>query len=328
MRGREASRWRIFFSKVYDDEVISRLRWSDSAPLRILDIADLYRSLIYAVNPMTLYIVATPIGNLEDISARALRILGEVDLCFAEDTRHTLRLFRHFGIETRLVAYHDHSNDEEIERLVQRLVDGESAALVSDAGTPCISDPGYKLVRHARALGVRIEVIPGASALTAFLSGAGLPTDRFTFIGFLPTKVKARLEALSACIDRGGTTVAYESPRRLENTLRAIEELAPDAEVVVARELTKIHETWVHGTAHDVRRSLDESEGWRGEIVLGIYPAAAEELTDVELDAWIDALFAAQLSPSSVARTLAARLDLPRKRVYQRALERAAVSDE
>lgn len=272
---------------------------------------------------MTLYIVATPIGNLEDISARALRVLSEVDLCFAEDTRHTLRLFRHFGIETQLVAYHDHSNDEEIEALVQRLLDGKRAALVSDAGTPCISDPGYKLVRLARARGVRVEVIPGASALTAFLSGAGLPTDRFMFIGFLPTKAKARADQLSACIERGGTTVAYESPRRLESTLRAIEELAPDAEVVVARELTKIHETWVHGTARDVRRSLDESQGWRGEIVLGIYPAPAEELTDPELDAWIDALFAAQLSPSSVAKTLAARLATPRKRVYQRALERA-----
>lgn len=272
---------------------------------------------------MTLYIVATPIGNLEDISARALRILSEVDLCFAEDTRHTLGLFRHFGIDTRLVAYHDHSHDEEVDGLVQRLIDGESAALVSDAGTPCISDPGYKLVRRARARGVAIEVVPGASALTAFLSGAGLPTDRFTFIGFLPTKAKARSEQLRAAIERGGTTVAYESPRRLEKTLKALEELAPDAEVVVARELTKMHETWVHGNAQEVRSAIDAAAGWRGEIVLGIYPAPAEELTDHDLDAWIDALFAAQLSPSSVAKTLASRLDIPRKRVYQRALERA-----
>lgn len=272
---------------------------------------------------MTLYIVATPIGNLEDISARALRILGDVDLCFAEDTRHTLRLFRHFGIETQLLAYHDHSDEAAIERLVQRLVDGESAALVSDAGTPCISDPGYKLVRHARACGVRIEAIPGPSALTAFLSGAGLPTDRVTFIGFLPTKAKARQQQLDDAIDRGGTTVAYESPKRLEKTLRAIEALAPDAEVVVARELTKIHETWIYGSAEEVRNALDASEGWRGEIVLGLSPAPVQAQTDRELDAWIDALFAAGLSPSSVAKTLAARLDIPRKPVYQRALERA-----
>src|SRR5699024_22592 len=130
-------------------------------------------------NAMTLYIVATPIGNLEDLSPRAQRILSEVDLCYAEDTRHTLGLFRHFGIDTQLVAYHDHSDDAQVDALVQRLVDGQSAALVSDAGTPCISDPGYRLVRKAHGCGVPVEVIPGPSALTAFLSGAGLPTDTF-----------------------------------------------------------------------------------------------------------------------------------------------------
>lgn len=271
---------------------------------------------------MTLYIVATPIGNLEDISARALRILKEADACYAEDTRHTAGLFRHFGIQTPLQSYHDHSSPKEIDALLDRLHQGENIALVSDAGTPCISDPGYTVVRRAHEAELRVEVVPGPSALTAFLSGAGLPTDRFTFIGFLPNKAKARQDALQACVARGGTTVAYESPKRLEKTLTALYELSPDAEVVVARELTKMHETWVRGTADTVRRALEAAEGWRGEIVLGIY-APPTTIQDRELDAWIDALLDAQLRPSHVAKTLAQRLSLPKKQVYQRALTRA-----
>lgn len=271
---------------------------------------------------MTLYIVATPIGNLEDISARALRILGEVDVCYAEDTRHTRGLFRHFGIETPLQAYHDHSSAADVDAVLQHLHDGQDIALVSDAGTPCISDPGYTLVRRAHEAKLRVEVIPGPSALTAFLSGAGLPTDRFRFIGFLPTKSKARHDALKDCVERGGTTVAYESPKRLEKTLETLHSLSEDAEVVVARELTKMHETWIRGNANSVRLALEEAQGWRGEIVFGIYapPTSAQ---DLDLDAWIDALLAAGLRPSSLAKTLAKRLELPKKRVYQRALERA-----
>jgi len=271
---------------------------------------------------MTLYIVATPIGNLEDISERALRILREVDLCFAEDTRHTLGLFRHFGIRTRLLAYHDHSDAQQIGALLEHLKEGKSAALVSDAGTPCISDPGYTLVRAAHEHDIRVEVIPGASALTAFLSGAGLPTDQFTFIGFLPTKESARQERLDAWLARGGTTVAYESPKRLEKTLRVLEDCAPEAQIVVARELTKLHETWVRGNPQQVREQLEQQQGWRGEIVLGMYAPPPEHADDAALDAWIDALFAAQLSASSIARVLAQQLKIPKKRVYQRALER------
>lgn len=277
---------------------------------------------------MTLYIVATPIGNLEDISARALRILRESDLCYAEDTRHTLALLRHFGIDTRLLAYHDHSNAAQIDRLLEHLRIGKDVALVSDAGTPCISDPGYTLVRSAHEEGIRVEVIPGPSALTAFLSGAGLPTDQFTFIGFLPTKEKARQEVLDAWLARGGTTVAYESPKRLEKTLRALEERAPNSEVVVARELTKIHETWIRGNAAQVRESIDQKQGWRGEIVLGIHTPPPESTDDATLDGWIDALFDAQMSPSSIAKTLSKQLDIPKKRVYQRALERETPTED
>lgn len=277
---------------------------------------------------MTLFIVATPIGNLEDLSPRAQRILAEVDLCYAEDTRHTLGLFRHFGIDTKLVAYHDHSDATQVDALVQQLVDGKSAALVSDAGTPCISDPGYRLVRKAHSRGVPVEVIPGPSALTAFLSGAGLPTDAFSFIGFLPSKEKARNEQLQASIDRGGTTIAYESPKRLEKTLRALEHLAPLAEVVVARELTKLHETWVRGTPQSVREALEDQKGWRGEIVLGLHTPPPADANDATLNRWIDALFDAQLSPSSIAKVLAKQLEIPKKRVYQRALERATSETE
>jgi len=276
---------------------------------------------------MTLYIVATPIGNLEDISDRAKRILGEVDLCYAEDTRHALNLFRRFGIETKLKAYHDHSSDELREHIVRELEEGKSIALISDAGTPCISDPGYRLVKLARERGQAVEPIPGASALTAFLSASGLPTDRFTFAGFLPSKSKARRERLEGLIGEATTVVVYESPNRLEATLNELEALHPTLEVVVARELTKMFETWVRGTPAEVRDTLEEAKGWRGEIVLGFHAPAPDAPTRDEVDAWVEALLGAGLSPRTIADLLQERLELPRKELYQRALARRSAAD-
>lgn len=271
---------------------------------------------------MPLYIVATPIGNLEDISERALRILREADTVYAEDTRHALGLFRRFGIDTKLFPYHDHSSDETRDTILQRLQEGASFALISDAGTPCISDPGYKLVRLAREAGIAVTPIPGASALTTFLSAAGLPTDRFVFAGFLPNKAGARKERLEALLSAGGTHVVYESANRLEATLRELEGLSPDADVVVARELTKMFETWVRGNARQVREQLDADDGWRGEIVLGFCPPEREGPADGEREAWVDALLQAGLSARTVAEVLQERLQLPKKELYQLALQR------
>lgn len=271
---------------------------------------------------MPLYIVATPIGNLEDISERALRILREVDTVYAEDTRHALGLFRRFGIETKLFPYHDHSSDETRDTILHRLEEGGAFALISDAGTPCISDPGYKLVRLARERGIEVTPIPGASALTTFLSAAGLPTDRFAFAGFLPNKAGARRERLEELLNAGGTQVVYESANRLEATLRELESLSPHADVVVARELTKMFETWVRGNAQEVRDQLDAAAGWRGEIVLGFCPPERECPADGEPEAWVDALLLAGLSPRTVAEILQERLQLPKKELYQMALQR------
>lgn len=269
---------------------------------------------------MPLYIVATPIGNLEDITERALRVLREAEVCYAEDTRNSAPLFRRFGIETKLLAYHDHSTDAVREDIVRRVREGASVALISDAGTPCISDPGYKLVRAARDAGVEVIPVPGASALVAFLSAAGLPTDRFSFGGFLPTKSNARSERLQELLALGMTVVIYESPKRLSATLDAIYELDPGAEVVVARELTKMFETWVRGTAREVRDALEAAQGWRGEIVLGFAPSPAEGPEEGELERWVQSLLDAGLGPRTIGDLLQERLGVKRKDAYQLAL--------
>lgn len=194
--------------------------------------------------PGSLYVVATPIGNLEDISARALRVLAEVDVIAAEDTRHTSRLLEHFSISTPLVACHDHNERSEGVKLVERLLQGEEIALVSDAGTPLISDPGYHLVKQARAAGVRVVPIPGASAAIAALSAAGLPSDRFVFEGFLPAKAVARAARLQAFAAETRTLILYEAPHRLLDTVKALAEaFGPERQAVLARELTKTFET-------------------------------------------------------------------------------------
>ena len=270
---------------------------------------------------MPLYVVATPIGNLEDMSERAVRILREVDACYAEDTRNSSMLFRRFGIETRLLPYHDHSSDAARAEILRRLKEGQSIALISDAGTPCISDPGYKLVREARGLGVDVTPVPGASALVTFLSAAGLPTDRFTFGGFLPTRAGARQERLEELLALGMTVVVYESPKRLQATLEGLHALDADCEVVVARELTKLFETWVRGTALEVRDQLEAARGWRGEIVLGFFPTPSPGLVDGELEAWVRGLLDAGLGPRAIGELLQARLGVKRKDAYQLALE-------
>jgi 16S rRNA (cytidine1402-2'-O)-methyltransferase len=227
--------------------------------------------MIPAMPPGTLYVVATPIGNLEDVTARALRVLREVALVACEDTRRTRALLAHFDIHVPTVSYYEHNKLARGPAILRALAEGRSVALVSDAGTPGISDPGAQLVRSAREAGVRVEPIPGPSAVVAALSAAGLPADRFAFDGFLPVKPGRRLNRLRALRALDVTVVCYESPHRVLAALAAIAEVWRDAPIVVARELTKQFEEIVEGPAGEVRERL-AARGPRGEFTL-ILPA-------------------------------------------------------
>jgi len=215
----------------------------------------------------TLYLVATPIGNLEDITARALRVLREVDLVAAEDTRHTRRLLEHFGITATLVSLFEHNERSRSGMLVEKLRGGESVAIVTDAGSPGIADPGYPVVRAAVAEGLRVESVPGPSAVIAALQVSGLPTDAFAFVGFLPVKPGARRRALEELHERRETIVAFESPHRIERCLADLEAVWGERPMALARELTKVHEQVLRGSAREVRAALREDQK-RGEIVL------------------------------------------------------------
>lgn len=222
----------------------------------------------------TLYIIATPIGNLEDISARALRILGEVDVLLCEDTRTTGKLLKHYDIKVKTMSYHAHSNDNREDQIIDMLREGKSLALVSDAGTPTISDPGVKLVeRVKRELPeVMVSPIPGASALMTALSASGISSARFTFLGFLPHK-KGRQTLFAEISESKETMVFYESTHRIMKTLESLSELIPDRHIAIARELTKIYEQIKTGTVKEVRQYFLENEDKvRGEFVVIIAP--------------------------------------------------------
>jgi 16S rRNA (cytidine1402-2'-O)-methyltransferase len=211
--------------------------------------------------------VATPIGNLEDITARALRTLREVGLVAAEDTRHTRRLLEHFGIAAKLVSLFEHNERARSGMLVEMLRDGESVAIVTDAGSPGIADPGYPVVRAAVAEGFRVESVPGPSAVIAALQVSGLPTDAFAFVGFLPVKPGARRRALEELHERRETIVAFESPHRIERCLVDLETVWGDRPMALVRELTKMHEQVLRGSAREVRAELRDDQK-RGEMVL------------------------------------------------------------
>ena len=217
-----------------------------------------------------LYIVATPIGNLGDMVPRAIDILHRVNVIAAEDTRHSAKLLQHFGIATRTIAYHDHSDEHRTQDLLSRLQAGEHIALISDAGTPLISDPGYRLVHEARGLGIKIEPIPGACALIAALCASGLPSDRFSFEGFLPAKHGNRMQVLQALVEDERTLIFYESPHRIEASLEDfVAVFGPEREMVLARELTKTFETFIAGTTSQILACLRaDANQKRGEMVL------------------------------------------------------------
>ena len=266
----------------------------------------------------TLHVVATPIGNLGDISARALEILRTVAAVCAEDTRHTRQLLAHFGIERPLLALHQHNEDAQAAQLVARLLGGDSLALVSDAGTPLVSDPGYRLVRAARAAGVRVSPVPGACAAVAALSVAGLASDRFVFEGFLPAKASARRERLARLAAEPRTLIFYESAHRIEEALvDLVAAFGEGRPAVVARELTKLFETVLDGTLADLLAQVRADPNQRrGEFVLIVEGAADDAEAKLIEGRRLYALLGEHLPPSTAARLAAELSGAPRKALY------------
>jgi 16S rRNA (cytidine1402-2'-O)-methyltransferase len=268
-----------------------------------------------------LHIVATPIGNLGDLSPRAADTLRRADRILAEDTRVTAKLLQHIGAKAPMSRYDDHSSEQARHAIVAQLGDC-AIALVSDAGTPLISDPGYKLVRGARAAGHQVHTLPGPSAAVAALTLAGLPTDRFLFLGFLPAKAKARQDAIAEVAGVRATLVFYESGPRLCDALTALEEGLGSRDAAVVREISKLHEECVTGSLPELSQRYADTAP-KGEIVIVVGPPpGAVAATDEELDATLDEALK-RLSPSRAAAEVADRLNVPRKRAYARALERS-----
>jgi len=269
----------------------------------------------------TLYIIATPIGNLEDITFRAVRLLKEVALVAAEDTRHSRKLLTHYGISTPLTSYYDHNQSLKGERILAALRDGKHVALISDAGTPCISDPGYQLVRDALAEGIKVIPIPGACAAVSALSAAGLPTDCFTFAGFPPNKEGKRRSFLAGLIHAHGTVVLYEAPHRLVDTLTDIAAIMGERQVVVARELTKLYEECLQGTATAVREQVKEGRE-RGEVVVLIAPAdnTTQRVEGPSPHEQLRTFLTKGHTVKEAAALVAAATGLPRRELYAQAL--------
>lgn len=268
-----------------------------------------------------LHVVATPIGNLGDLSPRAADTLRHADRILCEDTRVTAKLLAHVGAKVPMTRYDDHSSESDRDRIVARL-GSEAIALVSDAGTPLISDPGYKLVRAARAAGHDVHTVPGPSAAIAALTLAGLPTDRFLFLGFLPAKAKARADAIAEVAQVRATLVLYESGPRLGDTLATLAEVLGERGGAVTREISKLHEECVTGSLPELASRYVESAP-KGEIVIVVGPPPeSQQASDEQLDSALDAALA-RLSPSRAAAEVAEQLNIPRKRAYARALERS-----
>lgn len=279
-------------------------------------------SPIHDTGPGCLYVVATPIGHLEDITLRAVRTLKEVDLIAAEDTRHTRKLLAAHGIENQLISYHEHNEQQRTAELILRLEQGTRIALVSDAGTPTVSDPGYRLVEAAAARQIPIVPIPGASAAVAALSAAGLPTDSFTFAGFPPRKKARRLAQLRQLAAVPHTLIFYQSPRRLPAFLAELKEVLGDRPAVLAREITKIHEEFLRGPLTRIIAQLEQRSEVKGECTLLVAGAPPAEPDPRDLDAAIaDALARSDGSLSTLARDLSRRWNVSRKIIYAKALE-------
>ncbi len=267
--------------------------------------------------PGILYIVPTPIGNLEDITLRALRILKEVDLIAAEDTRHTQHLLTHFGIDKPLTSYHDHNEREKAQALVERIKDGANLALVSDAGTPGIADPGFRLVSAAIRAGITIEPRPGASALATALSASGLPTDRFLFEGFLPAKKQVRKNKLQALRDCTATLVFYEAPHRLNDTLSDMQQILGERTIVIAREVSKVYEEFLRGTVSEVIHQL-AGQDVKGEVTVVVHGSTSEaRITEEQLRSDIQRLIGEGVGVKEISQLFGERYGLSKREVYR-----------
>jgi len=265
-----------------------------------------------------LYIVATPIGNLEDITLRAIRVLKEADVIAAEDTRHTQKLLSKFDIHTPLTSYHDHNKEEKAPVLVARLLEGKNVALVSDAGTPGISDPGYFLINLAVDQKIPVVPIPGATAAIAALSVSGLPTDRFVFEGFLPSKHTARMKRLTELAKEERTLIFYEAPHRIMQALEDMQTVLGDRKAVLTRELTKVHEQVLRGRIPDVRKQL-EAGSMKGEFTIIVEAAASgADRVNISAEEYLKNLILHRGLPKKEAIAVAAHdLGVPKKEIYK-----------
>jgi 16S rRNA (cytidine1402-2'-O)-methyltransferase len=270
--------------------------------------------------PGTLYVVATPIGNLEDLTLRAVRVLREVALIACEDTRRTGRLLQAHQIPTPTTSFFEHNERWKGERILSQLREGRDVALVSDAGTPGISDPGFRLVRDARAEGLAVVPVPGPSAAVAALSVSGLPTDRFLFVGFLPARSHARRQALQDLAGRSETLVVYEAPTRVVAALADMAEIWGDRDAFLCREATKVHEEYVRGSLAALRESLAARPEVKGEVVLVVEGAAEETQPDGDAETVYAALAAQGLTRREAVKETARRLGLHAREVYRRVL--------
>ncbi|NER36944.1 MAG: 16S rRNA (cytidine(1402)-2'-O)-methyltransferase [Oscillatoria sp. SIO1A7] len=272
----------------------------------------------------TLYVVGTPIGNLEDITFRAVRILQEVDLIAAEDTRHTGKLLQHFQIKTPQTSYRDHNRSRRIPELLELMSQGKAIALVTDAGMPGISDPGYELVKASIDAGASVVPIPGPTACVTALSAAGLPAERFAFEGFLPAKGKERRQRLEALQREFRAIVLYEAPHRLQQTLTDLAKvLGVNRSLVLGRELTKLHEEFWRGTIDEAIDHCDRIGQPKGEFTLVIAPRQEDQATAIsesQLKAELQQLLKQGMSRSEASRHLAAQAAMPRRQIYQLAL--------
>ena len=275
------------------------------------------------VNSGTLYIVGTPIGNLEDTTFRAIKTLQEVDLIAAEDTRHTSKLLQHFQILTPQLSYHQHNEQSRIPELIEKLNQGKAIALVTDAGMPAISDPGYELVKVCVEANISVVPIPGVTASITALCASGLPTNKFIFIGFLPTKIKLREEQLEKLSNSLETIVLYESPYKLLQTLEDLAKiLGGNRKIVLARELTKLHEEFWRGTVGQAIIHYQNNQP-KGEFTLVIAGAEPElpVLSEDTIKQELQELFAQGISRSQASRQLSQKINLSRRKIYQIALK-------
>lgn len=266
----------------------------------------------------TLYVVATPIGNLDDITFRAVRILREADIIACEDTRQTRKLLDHFGISRPLVSYHDHNERARAAQLLVELESGRSVAVVSDAGTPLIADPGYRIVKEARERGIAVSPIPGPSALPAALSASGLPTDAFVFGGFLAAKSAQRRKELGKWKDAAATLVFYETPHRVCETLRDIAEVLGERAVVIGREITKLHEEFLQGSASELEVELSKRPAVKGEFVVMIDRRSTPTEFALGIEDAVAELTGRGMAKMDAVKQVARERGLSKHDVYQR----------